>query len=135
MIGGEISCLKKFSPTQLNDASSKCQSLNASQVLPRSRRESDDLGLVLLSLDLPSEDGNALISLGIQNKTKEGGWYDSAGQLVSYFDWLPNEPDNLGGNQSYAGLRINKTSGTSGWADFSGSDKLNLVCMKPRSQG
>ena len=88
----------------------------------------------LLSLDLASENGKTLVSIGIYT-TDKGGWFDSAGQLISYFDWLPNEPDNLGGNQSYAGLRINKTSGTSGWADYSGSDKLNLVCMKPRSQG
>ena len=89
----------------------------------------------MLSLDLASESENKLVSIGIQNTTKEGGWYDSEGQLVSYFDWLPNEPDNLGGKQNHAGMRIDRASGTAGWADYSGSEELNVVCTKRRSQG
>ena len=101
--------------------------------MPRSRQESDDLILALLSLDLVSENGKTLVSIGIYS-TKEGGWYDSESQLISYFDWLPNEP-HLGGNQNHAGLRIDRASGTAGWAGHSGADELNVVCMKGERQG
>ena len=90
----------------------------------------------MLSLDLASESENKLVSIGIQNTTKEGGWRDFTGQLLSYFNWLPNEPDNLGGDQSYAGFRINGLNGIVGWADYSGVIKLNVVCTKRgQSQG
>ena len=129
MIGDEISCLKNVGPIQLNDATTHCQSLNADQVLPRSRQETDDLVSALLSLDL----GNIPISIGIY-KTNKGDWYDSAGQLISYFNWLPNEPDNFGGNQTYAGFRID-INGSSRWADYSSTDELNVVCTKKAGHG
>ena len=130
MIGNEIRCLKKVGTFQLNEASSKCQSLDASQIVPRNRQETDDLVSALLSLNLDSDNGNTWVSIGIQNTTKEGGWRDFTGQLLSYFNWLPNEPDNLGGDQSYAGFRIDGLNGIVGWADYSGVIKLNVVCTK-----
>ena len=135
-IGDKINCLKEVGLVELNNATSKCQSLNASQILPRSRQESDDLVSALLSLDLASENGKTLVSVGIYT-TKRGGWYDSAGQLISYFDWLPNEP-NIGGNLTHAALRIDKASGVAGWAGYSAAEELkfvHLVCTKSDSQG
>ena len=87
----------------------------------------------LLSLDLASENGKTLVSVGIYT-TEKGGWFDSAGRLISYFDWLPNEPI-LGGNQTHAGLRIDKASGNAGWAGYSATDELNVVCTKGQSKG
>ena len=136
MIGNEVRCLKKVGIFQLNEASSKCQSLNASQIVPRNRQETDDLVSTLLSLDLDLDNGYTWVSIGIQNTTKEGGWRDFTGRLLSYFNWLPNEPDNLGGNQSYAGFQISGLNGI-GWADYSGMNKLNVICTRARghSQG
>ena len=133
MIGDEISCLKNVGSTQLKDANSKCQSLNANQILPRSRQESDDLVPALLSLGLASEDGNMLVSIGIYMTNEE--WRNSAGQLISYFNWLPDEPDNIGVNQDHAGFQIFGVNGTAGWASFSGAAELNVVCTKKAGQG
>ena len=133
MIGDEISCLKNVGFTQLKDANSKCQSLNANQILPRSRQESDDLVQALPSLGLASEDGNMLVSIGIY-MTNEG-WRNSTGQIISYFNWLPDEPDNIDGNQNYAGFQINGVNGTARWADYSSTNQLNVVCTKTASQG
>ena len=75
MIGDEINCLKNIGPLELTKATSYCQSLNASQILPRSRQESDDFVSALLSLDLASENGNTLVSIGIYKQgsaTKTG---------------------------------------------------------------
>ena len=136
MIDNERYCLKNVGHLQLVDATSHCHSLNASQILPRSKRESDDLVPALLSLGLISENGKTLVSVGIQNTTEEGGWHDSSGQLISYFNWLPNEPDNDGGNQSYAGFQINGVDGNIGWADFRSVYVMNVVCAKKgQSQG
>ena len=134
MIGDEISCLKNFGLIQLSSATSQCQSFNASQILPRSRKESSDLIPALLSLDLTSENGNVLVSIGIY-KTKEGKWYDSTGQLTSYFNWLSDEPNDLSGKQSYAGLQINKVNESFGWAKHSGTNELNVVCTKRAGHG
>ena len=136
MIGQEIRCLKNVGFFELNKANSKCQSLNANQILPRNRQETDDFVSALLSLGLDSIDGNTLVSIGIHNTTTDGGWRDFTGQLITYFNWLPNEPDNLGGNQSYAGFQISGLNGI-GWADYSGMNKLNVICTRARghSQG
>ena len=133
MIGDKIDCLKKIGSVQLSDATSYCQSLNASQILPRNRQESDDLIPALISLDLASEDGKTLVSIDI-SKTKEE-WRDSTGQPISYFNWLPNEPDNLGGSQNYAGFQIGGFNQTAKWNDYNGTDKLNVVCTKTASHG
>ena len=74
-----------------------------------------------------------LVSIGI-HKTKEG-WYDSTGQLISFFYWLPNEPDGLDENQKYAGFRIDGVNGTARWEDFNGNDELNVVCTKTTNNG
>ena len=134
MIGDEISCLKNFGHTQLNDAMSHCQSLNSSQILPKSKQESDDLVSALLSLNLDSEKGNILVSIDIY-KTREGLWYDSEGQFISYFNWLPDEPDDLGGNKNYAGFRIGGVNETAKWVGFSSTDTLNVICTKRAGQG
>ena len=133
MIGDEISCFKSVGAKQLKEATSYCQLLSASQILPRSRQESDDLVPALLSMKLSSEGGKTLVSIGIHNSTE--GWYDSAGQLVSYFNWLPDEPDDLSGKQNYAGLLIDETNESIGWADYSSTNELNVVCMKPTGNG
>ena len=133
MIGDEISCLKNVGFTQLKDANSKCQSLNANQILPRSRQESDDLVPALLSLGLASEDGNMLVSIGIY-MTNEG-WRNSTGQIISYFNWLPDEPDNIGGNPKHAGFHIYGVNGTAGWAGYTDADELNVVCTKRTAKG
>ena len=119
---------------KLNDTMSHCQSLNSSQILPKSKQESDDLISALLSQDLDSENGNILVSIDIY-KTKEGKWYDSTGQLLSYFNWLPDEPDDQDGLRDYAGFLIDGVNGTTGWADYSGSDELNVVCTKTAGHG
>ena len=135
MIGDEINCIKNIGRVQLNDAISHCKSLNANQILPRSKQEADDLVSALLSLDLaPSENGEILVTIGMV-KTKEGLWYDSAGQLISYFNWLPNEPDDINGTQNYAGFSINGVNETARWADYSGTDVLNVVCTNKAAQG
>ena len=136
MIGEEISCLQNAGAVQLNDATSFCHSLNATQILPRSRQESDDLVSALLSLNLELESGDTLVSIGI-HKTKKGEWHDSAGQPISYFNWLQDEPDGKpdGENRDYAGLQIDGGNQTAGWADYSGSDELNVVCTKRVGQG
>ena len=134
MIGDEISCLKNIGHIQLNDASSHCQSLNASQILPKSRQESDDLVSASLSLDLDSQNGKMLISIDIY-KTKDGKWLDSTGKPISYFNWLPDEPDDLGGNKNYAGFWIGELNETARWADYSSTDQLNVVCTKSAGQG
>ena len=105
MIGDEISCLKNVGLIQLSNATSHCQSLNASQILPRNRQESDDLVSALLSLNLDSENADILISLDIY-KTKEGEWHDSAGQPISYYNWLPDQLDSINENLNYAGFWI-----------------------------
>ena len=135
MIGDEISCLKHVGQMQLNEATSYCQSLNAKQILPRSRQESDDLVSALLSLDLAFEDGKTRnVSIGIY-RSKEGKWYDSEGQLISYFNWLPDEPDNIDGNQNFAGLQISGVNESARWADYSSTNQLNVVCTKIASRG
>ena len=134
MIGNEINCLKKVGRFQLKEANTQCQSFNANQILPRSRQESDNLFSALLSLDLDSENGNTIVSIGIY-KTKEEQWRDFTGQLISFFDWLPNEPDNHGGNNNYAGLSINEINRTTPWADYNGTNEFNVVCTKISGQG
>ena len=62
-------------------------------------------------------------------------WYDSEGKLISYFNWLPDEPDDIDGNQNYAGFKINGVNGTARWADYSSSHNLNIVCTKKSSHG
>ena len=117
----------------LNKATSYCQSLNASQILPRSRQESDDLFSALLSMNLSSDSGKTFVSIGI-HKTK-GIWNDIVGQPISYSNWLPGEPDWLSENLNYAGFRIDEGNESARWADYSGSDKLNVVCTKIAGQG
>ena len=133
MVGDKIICLKKFGPIQLNNATSHCQSFNADQIIPRDRQESDDLVSALLSLKLSPEGGETLVSIGI-HETKLG-WYDSAGQRVSYSNWLPDEPDNPDGYQNYAALRIDKPNDSVGWADYTGTYQLNVVCSKTAGHG
>ena len=130
MIGNEINCLKNVGPVQLSKATSSCQSLDANQILPRSKQESDDLVSALLSLDLSSENGKILVSIDM-HRTKEG-WFDSAGQLINFFYWLPNEPaDNL----NYAGFRVDAVNETARWDDYNGNEELNLVCIKTAGHG
>ena len=117
----------------MKEASSYCQLLNARQILPRSRQESNDLVSALLSMNLSSAGGKMLVSIGIHNSTE--GWHDSAGKLVSYFNWLPDEPDDLSGKQNYAGLLIDSTNDSAGWADFSSTDELTVICTKTAGQG
>ena len=133
MVGDEISCLKNVGLIQLSNATSHCQSLNASQILPRNRQESDDLVSALLSMNLSSDSGKTFVSIGI-HKTK-GIWNDTVGQRISYFNWLPGEPDFLSENLNYAGFRIDEGNERARWADYSGSDKLNVVCTKIAGQG
>ena len=134
LIGNEINCLKKVGRFQLKEANTQCQSLNASQILPRNSQESDNLVSALLSLDLDSENGNLLVSIGIY-QTKEEEWRDFTDQLISFFDWLPNEPDNYGENENYAGLSINEISWTTHWKSYNGTNELNVVCTKRSGQG
>ena len=75
-----------------------------------------------------------LISLDI-HKTKEGEWHDSAGQPISYFNWLPDQLDSINEYLNYAGVRINGTSESVGWAKFSGTNELNVVCTKRAGHG
>ena len=119
---------------QLTNATTHCKSLNANQILPRSREESDDLNSALLSLNLDSETADVLVSIGIY-KTIKGEWHDSAGQRLSYFNWLPDQPEDLSGTKNYAGLRINGVYENVGWKDYSGTYKLNVVCTKPAGHG
>ena len=133
MVGDEISCLKNVGLIQLSNATSHCQSLNASQILPRNRQESDDLVSALLSMNLSSDSGKTFVSIGI-HKTK-GIWNDIVGQRISYSNWLPGEPDFLSENLNYAGFRIDEGNESARWADYSGSDKLNVVCTKIAGQG
>ena len=134
MIGDDINCLKNFVPVQLSQATSYCQSLNASQILPRSKEESDDLVSTLLSLNLDSEIDDMLISIDIY-KTKKGEWHDSAGQPISYYNWLPDQIHYLTENLNYAGFRINRINKSAGWAKFSGTNELNVVCTKKAGHG
>ena len=133
MVGNEISCLKNVGLIQLSNATSHCQLLNASQILPRNRQESDDLVSALLSMNLSSDSGKTFVSIGI-HKTK-GIWNDIVGQPISYSNWLPGEPDFLSENLNYAGFRIDEGNESARWADYSGSDKLNVVCTKIAGQG
>ena len=133
MVGNEISCLKNVGLIQLSNATSHCQLLNASQILPRNRQESDDLVSALLSMNLSSDSGKTFVSIGI-HKTK-GIWNDIVGQRISYSYWLPGEPDFLSENLNYAGFRIDEGNESARWADYSGSDKLNVVCTKIAGQG
>ena len=119
---------------QLNYGATHCESLNAKQILPRSRQESDDLVSALLSLNLDLENGNVRVSIDI-HKTKEGEWHDSAGQPISYFNWLPDEPDDLSGNRNFAGFQIDKVNRSAKWADYSSADELNVVCTNIAGQG
>ena len=134
MIGDELNCLKNFGPTQLNDATTHCKSLNADQILPRSRQKSDDLLSALLSLNLDSKNADILVSIDAY-ETKEGEWHDSLGQPISYFNWLPDQLDYLSVNLNYAGFRINGVNKTVGWAKFSGINELNVICTKIASHG
>ena len=133
MVGNEISCLKNVGLIQLSNATSHCQSLHASQILPRNRQESDDLVSALLSMNLSSDSGKTFVSIGI-HKTK-GIWNDIVGQPISYSDWLPGRPGFLNENLNYAGFRIDEGNESARWADYSGSDKLNVVCTKIAGQG
>ena len=119
---------------KLNDATTHCESFNAKQILPRSTQDTDDLLSALLSLNLYSDIDNTLVSIGIY-KTEEGDWHDSSGQPISYFNWLPDEPDDLAGKRIYAGLRIDKAQMSARWADYSSIDELNVVCTKRPRQG
>ena len=120
---------------QLNEATSYCQSLNANQILPRNKQESDDLVSALISLDLAFKDGKTRnVSIGIY-RSKEGKWYDSEGQLISYFNWLPDEPDDIDGNENYAGFQISGLNASARWADHSSYNQLNVVCLKIASRG
>ena len=134
MIGDEINCLKNFGPIQLSDATTHCDSLNAKQVLPRSGQESDDLKLALLSLNLDSTKADILVSIGIY-KTKEGEWHDSAGQPIAYFNWLLDQLEYFSDNLNYAGLRINRTNESAGWAKYNSTNELNVVCTKRAGHG
>ena len=129
---------------QLNEANSYCQSLNANQILPRTIHESDDLVSALLSLDLASEDGKTLVSIGI-SMSKNGQWHDSTGQLVTYFNWLPDKPDSRWNStikefemkidQNYAGFRIDGVNDTGKWSDYNKTDQLNVVCKTTAGNG
>ena len=134
MIGNEVNCLKNVGPVQLSKATSSCQSLDANQILPRSKQESDNLVSALLSLNLSSKDGNTLVSIGMF-KTKEG-WFDFEGQPITFFYWLPNEPEESKTNKkNYAGFRIDGVNEDSRWDDYIGTDELNVVCTKTASHG
>ena len=144
MIGDEISCLRNFGPLQLNDAATHCESLNANQILPKSRQESDDLVSALLSLNLKSENTDILVSLDI-HKTKKGEWHDSAGQPISYFNWLLPQGEYVTKGEyvdltsekysNYAGFRFNEIKENIGWAKFNGTNELNVVCTKRAGHG
>ena len=133
MVGDEISCLKNVGLIQLSNATSHCQSLNASQILPRNRQESDDLVSALLSMNLSSDSGKTFVSIGI-HKTK-GIWNDIVGQPISYSNWLPDQLDSIYENLKYAGFRINATNESVGWAKLNGTNELNVVCTKRAGHG
>ena len=134
MIGDEINCLKNVGLIQLKEATSYCKLFNANQILPRSRQESNDLIAALSSLDLDSQNNETLVSIDIY-KTKEGEWHDSAGQPISYFNWLPDQLDYLSENLNYAGFRINGINESVGWAKLSGTNELNVVCTQRAGHG
>ena len=134
MVGDEINCLKNFGPIQLKDATNHCKSLNADQILPRSRQESDDLLSALLSLNLDSKSTDILVSIGI-HKTKEGEWHNSAGLPISYFNWSPDQLDSINENLNYAGFRISVANESVWWTKYSSINELNVVCTKRASHG
>ena len=88
----------------------------------------------LLSLNLASEEGKTLVSIGIY-KTDKGEWHNSTGQDITYFNWLEGEPDDLVGNYNYAGFPIGGVNGSAKWTDYRGSDMLNVICTKTVGQG
>ena len=69
-------------------------------------------------------------------------WYDYTGQLISWFYWLPNEPDinymkppGTYAPKNYAGFRVDGVNETGKWDDYIATDELNIVCTKTAGNG
>ena len=122
MIADEIRCLKNVGLIQLNNATSYCQSLNADQTLPSTKKESDDLVSALLSLDLSSENDKTLVSNWLLNELES-----------AHRNYTGYETETVKGN--YAGFRIDTVNRNAEWADYSGSDELSIVCTKRVGHG
>ena len=98
-------------------------SVNAKVPLPKNYQENDDLYQAIRQLGLKSAalDGTDL--------AKEGEWRDSTGQLISFFNWQPGQPDNILKKEHY--LHYHAWWGKK-WNDNPGSREENIVCqMKP----
>ena len=54
--------------------------------------------------------------IGLSDKETEGTFKWASGEAVEYTNWVPNEPNNGGGNSDY--VRMNFGNRDSGWGDY-----------------
>ena len=103
----------------MSEAASKCAEVNAKLPLPLNDNENRDI------FALKDEFKMSKFVLDGDDTLVEGEWRDSDENLLVYFNWDTNQPNNYGKKQHY--ITIEK-GGV--WADDQGSKIRDVICEK-----
>ncbi|XP_053408178.1 uncharacterized protein LOC123560994 isoform X2 [Mercenaria mercenaria] len=102
-----------------------CDAFSSAMVVPKSPTEQ----LFLYELSLPiSESGS--VWLGVHDMDSEGTFTTTDGSSLIYTDWGNNEPNNYGGTEDCASLRIDLSPKAGKWNDKKCDTILRAVCKK-----
>ena len=94
-IDGTDKCYKLLGEFKMSEAASKCAEVNAKLPLPLNDNENSEIFAlkdVLKASKFVLDGDDTLV---------EGEWRDSNGELLAYFNWNKNQPNNSGKTQHY----------------------------------
>jgi len=121
-LNGESSCLKKYGKHAINTAAATCASASAHLPLPVNQQHDADMRAALTALGFGLTDNVALDGDDID---VEGQWQRADGTTIDYLNWKAGEPNDFNGGEDFMG-----TAWYSGWADFSPTHVVNVVCQQ-----
>lgn len=103
-----------------------------------SAAEADFVNSVLLAQQggITGQSNKDVAWISLTDELVEGTWRWAAGpelgQLATYTEWLPGEPNNAGGNEDYVHITINYADG---WNDQNGNISLAYVIEYSQAGG
>ena len=128
-IGGIKKCMKKMdSKTTVDNAASVCAEYGAKLPLPADSQEQADL------VEVQKQLGNLKIAIDAQYKVDASNWQDSAGNVLTYFDWSGSEPNYLSPGDYYEHhALIDHSSGK--WSNGPPNTEVDVICEKINTCG
>ena len=131
-------CFTTFQRRKPSEGKSLCDGVDATQVLPASEAENNDLvSYMLTDQNKASSQGPAgpvvAIALAINDAASEGNWVDDDGvAFTGWSNWFSFEPDNGSGfeSQNYGSMTNAPGQVYGKWFDTS-DQPTNVVCHKP----